>query len=283
MVAAIVGEGGFGRRGSAGQRRARADVRARGLFGDLARRLRLDLWRTAEKAPQAAEAMKMTAQDLAELGVIDRIVDEPAVARIAIPQRPPGRSAKRSERSSMHSPARTGKQLRRLREDRFLAMGEPGKGCKRKGLTGTREAKGGFLEGKNRRSQPPHISAPVRSRSFEMSFNCLIRKRKLALAGVAAVALISVPTQAQQAGRPFTQQEAQQGAQYHQQFLDEFGGAMTGSQAAYVEQVGKNIAVQSGLANSQSAFTVTLLNSSVDNAFAVPGWLCLRDPPAGSR
>ena len=46
---------------------------------------------------------------------------------------------------------------------------------------------------------------------------------------------------------------------------------MTGSQAAYVEQVGKNIAVQSGLANSQSAFTVTLLNSSVDNAFAVPG------------
>lgn len=46
---------------------------------------------------------------------------------------------------------------------------------------------------------------------------------------------------------------------------------MTGSQAAYVEQVGKNIAVQSGLANSQSAFVVTLLNSSVDNAFAVPG------------
>ena len=36
------------------------------------------LWRTAEKAPQAAEAMKMTAQDLAGLGVIDRIVPEPA-------------------------------------------------------------------------------------------------------------------------------------------------------------------------------------------------------------
>ena len=46
---------------------------------------------------------------------------------------------------------------------------------------------------------------------------------------------------------------------------------MTGTQAAYVEQIGKNIAVQSGLANSQSAFTVTLLNSSVDNAFAIPG------------
>jgi len=104
-----------------------------------------------------------------------------------------------------------------------------------------------------------------------MSVNRLIRKRKLAFASVAACALIAVPTQAQQAGQAITQQEAQQGAQYHQQFLDEFGGAMTGSQAAYVEQVGKNIAVQSGLANSQSAFTVTLLNSSVDNAFAVPG------------
>ena len=95
--------------------------------------------------------------------------------------------------------------------------------------------------------------------------------RKLALAGVAAFALLAVPAGAQRAGTPITQAEAQQGAQYHQQFLDEFGGAMTGSQAAYVEQVGKNIAVQSGLANSQSAFNVTLLNSSVDNAFAVPG------------
>ena len=104
-----------------------------------------------------------------------------------------------------------------------------------------------------------------------MSANLLIRKKKLALASIAACALIAVPTQAQQAGQAITQAEAQQGAQYHQQFLDEFGGAMTGSQAAYVEQVGKNIAVQSGLANSQSAFTVTLLNSSVDNAFAVPG------------
>jgi predicted Zn-dependent protease len=104
-----------------------------------------------------------------------------------------------------------------------------------------------------------------------MSANRLIRKRNLALASVAAVALIAVPANAQRAGSAITQSEAQQGAQYHQQFLDEFGGAMTGSQAAYVEQVGKNIAVQSGLANSQSAFTVTLLNSSVDNAFAVPG------------
>ncbi|MBB4084704.1 MULTISPECIES: acetyl-CoA carboxylase carboxyltransferase subunit alpha [Sphingomonas] len=35
------------------------------------------LWRTADKAPEAAEAMKMTAQDLKALGVIDTIVAEP--------------------------------------------------------------------------------------------------------------------------------------------------------------------------------------------------------------
>ncbi|WP_166040802.1 acetyl-CoA carboxylase carboxyltransferase subunit alpha [Sphingosinicella sp. YJ22] len=35
------------------------------------------LWRTAEKAPDAAEAMKMTAADLHQLGVVDRIVAEP--------------------------------------------------------------------------------------------------------------------------------------------------------------------------------------------------------------
>ncbi|MFL0356852.1 M48 family metalloprotease [Erythrobacter sp. GH1-10] len=73
------------------------------------------------------------------------------------------------------------------------------------------------------------------------------------------------------ASTPITQAEAQQGAQYHPQFLAEFGGAMTGPQAAYVEQVGKNIAVQSGLGNARDSFTVSLLNSPVNNAFAVPG------------
>jgi acetyl-CoA carboxylase carboxyl transferase subunit alpha len=35
------------------------------------------LWRTGDKAPDAAEAMKITASDLQALGVIDRIVPEP--------------------------------------------------------------------------------------------------------------------------------------------------------------------------------------------------------------
>lgn len=73
------------------------------------------------------------------------------------------------------------------------------------------------------------------------------------------------------ASAPITQEEAAMGAKYHPQFLAEFGGAMTGPHAAYVEQVGKNIAVQSGLGNARESFTVSLLNSPVNNAFAVPG------------
>jgi acetyl-CoA carboxylase carboxyl transferase subunit alpha len=35
------------------------------------------LWRTRDKAPEAAEALKMTAKDLKELGITDQIVREP--------------------------------------------------------------------------------------------------------------------------------------------------------------------------------------------------------------
>jgi predicted Zn-dependent protease len=100
------------------------------------------------------------------------------------------------------------------------------------------------------------------------------RKRNVWLIGGAPLALVlsgCVGGPIPSASTPITQTEAQQGAQYHPQFLAEFGGAMSGPQAAYVEQVGKNIAVQSGLGNARESFTVSLLNSSVNNAFAVPG------------
>src|SRR5690606_21880433 len=99
------------------------------------------------------------------------------------------------------------------------------------------------------------------------------RVLRIALTGAAAGALAActtVPGSNVPAGAPITPAEAQLGAQYHEQFLAEFGGEVSGPQAAYVEQVGQNIAAQSGL-GSQSAFNVSLLNSSVDNAFAVPG------------
>jgi predicted Zn-dependent protease len=65
--------------------------------------------------------------------------------------------------------------------------------------------------------------------------------------------------------------EKQQGAEAHPQLMAEFGGAYTGPQAAYVTRVGQKIALQSGLSGASTDFTVTLLNSPVNNAFAIPG------------
>lgn len=72
-------------------------------------------------------------------------------------------------------------------------------------------------------------------------------------------------------GTPLTDTERKQGEQAHPQLVAEFGGAETGARAQYVETVARNVAVHSGLSSAPGDFTVTLLNSSVNNAFAVPG------------
>ena len=61
------------------------------------------------------------------------------------------------------------------------------------------------------------------------------------------------------------------GAKAHPDLLAEFGGLYRGPQADYVRRVGQKISVQSRLSNAQSDFTVSLLNSPVNNAFAIPG------------
>lgn len=97
-------------------------------------------------------------------------------------------------------------------------------------------------------------------------------RQMLILSGVAVMAMVAAPaaTEAQRV-QSISQSDRQQGAQAHPQLLQEFGGTYDGPQAAYVRQVGQRIAVQSGLSNSGSDFTVSLLNSPVNNAFAIPG------------
>lgn len=65
--------------------------------------------------------------------------------------------------------------------------------------------------------------------------------------------------------------EKAEGAKAHPDFLNQFGGLYQGKQAAYVVQVGRKIAVQSSLSSQQNDFTISLLNSPVNNAFAIPG------------
>lgn len=68
-----------------------------------------------------------------------------------------------------------------------------------------------------------------------------------------------------------SQAEAQTAYQQHPQVLAEFGGEVTGTVGNYVEQVGDSVAVHSGTPNAAAAYDFTVLNSAVENAFAVPG------------
>ncbi|WJY18521.1 M48 family metalloprotease [Alteriqipengyuania flavescens] len=88
----------------------------------------------------------------------------------------------------------------------------------------------------------------------------------LALSACASIPGANVP-----AGSPITPEEAKIGQEAHPQFIQQFGGQETGPAAAYVEMIGKDISVRSGLAGARDSFTVTTLDSSVNNAFAVPG------------
>lgn len=82
------------------------------------------LWRTNEKAAEAAEAMKITAQDLLGLGVIDRIVKEP----VGGAHRDPGLAMEALAKAIGEELDQLGKiepgKLRTLREERFLRIGE---------------------------------------------------------------------------------------------------------------------------------------------------------------
>ncbi|MBS7670379.1 acetyl-CoA carboxylase carboxyltransferase subunit alpha [Croceicoccus gelatinilyticus] len=77
MVAAIVGEGGSG--GAVALASAeRVLMMENAVYSVISPEgCASILWRTADRAPDAAEAMRVTAQDLKQLGVIDSIVPEP--------------------------------------------------------------------------------------------------------------------------------------------------------------------------------------------------------------
>jgi len=81
------------------------------------------LWRTAEKAPDAAEAMKVTAQHLKKLKVIDRIVKEPVGGAHRAPEamaRSLGNAIAEELDKLVKLPA---DEIRRMREERFLQIG----------------------------------------------------------------------------------------------------------------------------------------------------------------
>ncbi len=81
------------------------------------------LWRTSDKAADAAEAMKVTAQDLAGLGVIDRIVREPVGGAHRDPAAACAELGKAITEELDALTGKSGDELRNLRAERFLRIG----------------------------------------------------------------------------------------------------------------------------------------------------------------
>lgn len=81
------------------------------------------LWRTAEKAPDAAEAMRVTAQHLKKLKVIDRIVKEPVGGAHRAPEAM-ARSLGNAIAEEIEKLSKKSKdEIRKMREERFLEIG----------------------------------------------------------------------------------------------------------------------------------------------------------------
>jgi acetyl-CoA carboxylase carboxyl transferase subunit alpha len=122
MVATIVGEGGSG--GAVALASAeRVLMLEHAIYSVISPEgCASILWRTAEKAAEAADALKVTAQDLKRLGVIDQIVKEPVGGAHRDPQAA-AKSLGQAVSKQLDSLAKmTPVQLRHAREERFLQI-----------------------------------------------------------------------------------------------------------------------------------------------------------------
>ena len=81
------------------------------------------LWRTADRAADAAEAMRITAADLKQLGVIERIVTEPVGGAHRAPEETIRSLGDAISEELQSLSTKTGGELRAARRAKFLAIG----------------------------------------------------------------------------------------------------------------------------------------------------------------
>jgi len=84
------------------------------------------LWRTSDKASEAAEAMKLTAQDLATLGVIDGIVPEPLGGAHRDPKTAISNLGSTIDRELSQLVGLSRSEIKKDRREKFLAIGRAG-------------------------------------------------------------------------------------------------------------------------------------------------------------
>ena len=82
------------------------------------------LWHDSTKARDAATGMKITAQDLLQLGVIDGIIVEPIGGAHRDPDKAIQRVGEALELALMEFDCAGGAEIRKQRHDKFLAMGK---------------------------------------------------------------------------------------------------------------------------------------------------------------
>ncbi|MEO1206334.1 MAG: acetyl-CoA carboxylase carboxyltransferase subunit alpha [Pseudomonadota bacterium] len=81
------------------------------------------IWRDAGKKEEAASNMRITAQDLEKLGVIDEIIPEPMGGAHRDPDTVIAATGRAIDKALLSFDAMTPEQVRRQRHDRFLEMG----------------------------------------------------------------------------------------------------------------------------------------------------------------
>jgi len=81
------------------------------------------IWRDSEKKEEAATAMKITAQDLDELGIIDQIISEPVGGAHRDPEVVIAAAGKAIEKAIASFDDVDPAEIRRQRHERFLEMG----------------------------------------------------------------------------------------------------------------------------------------------------------------
>jgi acetyl-CoA carboxylase carboxyl transferase subunit alpha len=84
------------------------------------------LWRSGEASKEAAEALRLTAQDLLKLDVIDGIIPEPLGGAHRNPEQTITALGQQVERSFASLASMDGGLLRARRRDKFLEMGKIG-------------------------------------------------------------------------------------------------------------------------------------------------------------
>jgi acetyl-CoA carboxylase carboxyl transferase subunit alpha len=84
------------------------------------------LWRNGEHAQEAAEALRLTAQDLQRLGVVDRIVPEPLGGAHRAPKNAVAQLGEALDEALRPLLSFDGRTLREQRREKFLAMGGRG-------------------------------------------------------------------------------------------------------------------------------------------------------------